>query len=37
MYSGWTQTEYQNKLYNIEHKAKELRMIKEEMEGPTSS
>jgi len=37
MYRGWTQTDYQNKHYNINQKTKELRTTEEEMEGPTSS
>ena len=37
MYRGWTQTEYQNKHYNIDQKKKEPRTTEEQMEGPTSS
>jgi hypothetical protein len=37
MYRGWTQTDYQNKHYNINEKTKEHRTTEEEMEGPTSS
>ena len=36
-YSGWTQTDYQNKHYNINQRMKEHRTTEEEMEGPTSS
>ena len=35
MYRGWTQTDYQNKHYNINHK--DHRTTEEEMEGPTAS
>jgi len=34
MYRGWTQTDYQNKHYNINQ---EDEGTEEEMEGPTSS
>ena len=37
MYKGWTQTDYQNKHYNINQKEEKHRTTKEEMEGPTSS
>ena len=37
MYRGWTQTDYQNKHYNINQKDKEHRTTEEEMEGPNSS
>ena len=37
MYRGWTQTDYQNKHYNIKKRTKEHRTTEEEMEGPTSS
>jgi hypothetical protein len=35
-YRGWTQTEYQNKHYNINQGDEESRPTEEEMEGPTS-
>ena len=35
-YRGWTQTEYQNKHYNIDPRTKKHRTTEEEMEGPTS-
>ena len=37
MHRGWTQTDYQNKHYNINQRTKEHRTTEEEMEGPTSS
>ena len=44
MYRGWTQTDYQNKHYNINQKDEETWEdrgrdggTEEEMEGPTSS
>ena len=37
MYRGWTQTDYQNKHYNINQTDEEHRTTEEEMEGPTSS
>jgi len=37
MYRGWTQTDYQNKHYNINQKDEGTWTTEEEMEGPTSS